>query len=135
MNLFTIHQSNHPITMASGYGDDDVEISSNEFKNSMRTTDGRVAVDWIGHIGYMFAIIDINHVYYAQKIDIIIMPKIYCGFDSFRNDSGSPLLLSPFYRQQRTAQLDLVLENTEEDIYTGVLDNGYTFLCQMNYGL
>ncbi|CAO3673796.1 unnamed protein product [Rhizopus stolonifer] len=87
------------------YGDDDVEISSNEFKkytvtpnlassqqcknlrvngaildslqrlSPMKTIDGTVAMDWIGHIGYMFAIIDINDIYYAQKIDIIIMPK------------------------------------------------------------
>lgn len=32
-------------------------------------------------------------------------------------------------------KLDLIQENTEKDIHTGILENGYTFLCQIIYGL
>ncbi|EIE87247.1 hypothetical protein RO3G_11958 [Rhizopus delemar RA 99-880] len=86
------------------YGHDDIVMSANKFKKHIVTSniassqqcknlcvnetilaalqrlnpttiDGLIAVDWIGNVGYMFAIVDINDIYYTQKIEILVMPE------------------------------------------------------------
>ncbi|KAF7730091.1 hypothetical protein EC973_003037 [Apophysomyces ossiformis] len=83
----------------------ELEISSNEFKkngvtpamavmqqcknlrvngsilDALQRLDARktvkqvVAMDWLGYVGYMFTLLDINGVYFGEKIGVLLLPK------------------------------------------------------------
>ncbi|KAI8374346.1 uncharacterized protein BYT42DRAFT_400766 [Radiomyces spectabilis] len=99
-----------------------VEISSNEFKspqptpiaalqqqcknlrtnaailNIIRSLDPRkssthvAAVDWLGSVGYLYLMADIDGLYYAQKVGILSLPRSLHDVPDFRSTLDSTLL-------------------------------------------
>lgn len=93
----------------------ELEISSNEFKkngvtpamaimqqcknlrangtilDALQRLNGRtsvkqvVAMDWLGYVGYMFTLLDINGVYFGEKIGVLLLPKSVMDLRSFIN--------------------------------------------------
>ncbi|KAG0184925.1 hypothetical protein DFQ28_010230 [Apophysomyces sp. BC1034] len=44
-----------------------------------------VAMDWLGYVGYMFTLLDINGVYFGEKIGVLLLPKSVMDLRSFIN--------------------------------------------------
>lgn len=34
-----------------------------------------VAMDWLGYVGYMFALVDVDGIYHAQQVGVLLLPK------------------------------------------------------------